>query len=525
MRSALKAVVAALLVLASTASGAAAAPARIAFSSGGDLFTIAADGSARTQLTHFGPRRSSGQPSWSPDGARIAFLSERGENGSPRVWTMRSDGGDARPLTSARKATLELDSEWSPDGTRIAFARATFGRESLRTSIVVANADGSGEQTLVTERLRRLGFLHTPAWSPDGARLVFTRTVLDDDAYFRQSLQEVAADGSGRRLLARDGGDASFSPDASRIAFTSIRDRNGHHCGSDECSYNGEIYTMAADGTDQRRLTTSRADDAEPAWSPDGGRIAFSSERNYPRGDGRELYSIAPDGSCLTWLTNGAHTSESPAWEPGAGLSSDPGACGAVARDPLLDLDVRAATGKRAYWLGPAFGQNLLLSDLYTRRRYVSLNYYDCSSFRPSECPKPVLVVSSPTCSEPPRLLSVNPRRLRGVRGALVVTGASPIVYTGTTKVSMYGLGRAGSAALAALRPVGTDVPPDRLPAPVFGDHVWLKLDPVTRSYRRLRSVAAVALRLHLRPHVVRNRLAVARALRDVHAKRARCPS
>jgi len=78
------------------------------------------------------------------------------------------------------------------------------------------------------------------------------------------------ADGSNQTRLTRDPADDSgpaWSPDGSRIAFMSYRDRND------------EIYVMDADGSNQTRLTRDLANDIGPAWSPDGSRIAFESYR------------------------------------------------------------------------------------------------------------------------------------------------------------------------------------------------------------------------------------------------------
>jgi Tol biopolymer transport system component len=82
--------------------------------------------------------------------------------------------------------------------------------------------------------------------------------------------------------------DPAWSPDGSRIAVVS--DRDGHQ----------EIYVMNADGTAQARLTAHAARDADPAWSPDGGRLAFVSDR-----DGNpELYLMTANGSAQTRVTN-----------------------------------------------------------------------------------------------------------------------------------------------------------------------------------------------------------------------------
>jgi len=85
-----------------------------------------------------------------------------------------------------------------------------------------------------------------------------------------------------------------------RIAFVSNRDENQ------------EIYVMEADGSNLRRLTQNRAQDASPAWSPDGSQIAFTSDRD----GNREIYVMKTDGSNVRRLTNYTDDDSDPAWSP-----------------------------------------------------------------------------------------------------------------------------------------------------------------------------------------------------------------
>jgi len=93
----------------------------------------------------------------------------------------------------------------------------------------------------------------------------------------------------------------AWSPDGTRIAFVSVRNGDA-----------ADVYVMNADGTGERRLTDHPAVDTDPAWSPDGARIAFSSER-----DGNaEIYAMNADGSGVTRLTTNSTPDGHPAWSP-----------------------------------------------------------------------------------------------------------------------------------------------------------------------------------------------------------------
>ena len=95
----------------------------------------------------------------------------------------------------------------------------------------------------------------------------------------------------------------AFSPDGSRIAFVSGRDAGS----------NAEIYVMNSDGSDQVNITKNPAgDNREPDWSPDGSRIAFQSNRD---GNG-EIYVMDPDGSGQTNITNDPSDDYEPSWSP-----------------------------------------------------------------------------------------------------------------------------------------------------------------------------------------------------------------
>ena len=186
--------------------------------------------------------------------AQIAFTSTR--DGNPEIYVMDADGENQVRLT--RHPEEDKMPSWSPDGKKIAFVSM---RNSGRNQIYVMDSDG--------ENIRRItegAFDLNPAWSSDGRTIAYDGREVGEE---NRKIHLIAPDGTNQRRLASDIQSwdmaASWSPDSQRIAFLSSRGIWGN-----------EIYVMDADGTNQQRLTRDGWDDRGPAWSPDGGKIAFA---------------------------------------------------------------------------------------------------------------------------------------------------------------------------------------------------------------------------------------------------------
>ncbi len=187
---------------------------------------------------------------------------------------------------------------------KIAF---TYGGGAFSSTIAVINEDGTGQTQLTTG-----GFTDgQPSWSPDGSQIVFHST-----RYGRYNILRMNADGTGRVpltdfALPYDSLHPRWSPDGTKILFITNRTGgNGIH-----------IWVMNADGTNQVQLTTSiptpsgsPSGDIEPAWSPDGSKIVFRSDRNGVANP--EIYTMNADGSNQTRLTNNTAEDKEPAWSP-----------------------------------------------------------------------------------------------------------------------------------------------------------------------------------------------------------------
>jgi len=123
-------------------------------SSNGGIYVINIDGSNQRQLTDFGI-----DPSWSPDGSRIAF-------GASNIFIMNVDGSNVQRLTNGWSDT---NPPWSPDGTRILFAGTNTGNSGR--DMFVMNADGTNPRNLTNDGTA--GGFEGGTWSPDGSQIAF----------------------------------------------------------------------------------------------------------------------------------------------------------------------------------------------------------------------------------------------------------------------------------------------------------------------------------------------------------------
>lgn len=202
------------------------------------------------------------RPVWSADGTKIVF--ERAAD----IYTMNSDGSEQINLTNS--TGRDCNATWSPDGTKIAFGSTPYEDPYCggpTQDIYVMNADGTGQAKLTDY----YGPDADPVWSPDGTKIAFTRT----QYYYscsgcegRETSRVFTMNADGSNDLQRTDGafnstDPDWSPDGARIAF----------------SRNAVIYTMDFDGTDLVRVSTDSVNDYSPAYSPDGTKIAFTSSR------------------------------------------------------------------------------------------------------------------------------------------------------------------------------------------------------------------------------------------------------
>ena len=251
---------------------------------------------------------------------KIVFTSDRHYKGLS-IWSMNPDGSSPTRLTDDKGRTEKLPSfspvydsspVWSPDGTKIAF----ISNRDYQLSLYVMNADGSNVQ-LVTDKVLELG---EPAWSPDGEKIAFSAGVRMIVGLNKASVDiyVVNVNGSGLTQLTRASGlnlSPTWSPDSKQIAFSRNRNSDGQ----------SKIWVMNADGSNQREISNSfidksgRFDGLQPAWSPDGTKILFNHYRACRNDLELGIYVMNADGSNTRLLTNDQNSCGgymSPRWSP-----------------------------------------------------------------------------------------------------------------------------------------------------------------------------------------------------------------
>jgi TolB protein len=249
-----------------------------------NIWVMDADGSNARQISDSPTGVSA--PDLSPDGTRIVYLD------GTSVMTMNADG--TNPTQVNKYPATYRQPKWSPDGTRILYAVGTVGVD--KAELYTMRPDGSD----VVKVFSQPGGAAGGSWSPDGTRLA---VVVGDNPYTTASeaaLWSVTlTDGKATKVADGSYGTA-WSPDGKRIAFSRSVQASSSVCpmGGTPCS---EIFTIAADGSDLRQVSTGDPKyQVAPVWSPDGTRLLYT----LVSGTSADIYSMRLDGTDVRNLTN-----------------------------------------------------------------------------------------------------------------------------------------------------------------------------------------------------------------------------
>ncbi len=217
------------------------------------------------------------QPSWSPNGFRIAYWG-RSPSGQRVIWTVPAGGGEAVRVTAGE--SVDWNPVWSPDGHYLYFASDRSGITNLwRVPIDERSGHALGDPEPVTASGQASMLF---SLSGDGRRIVYT----SDET--RTVLEKVAFDPTSGIA-----GPAVPITEISGMIPTLDASRDGRGLVYKTSMPQEDLFIVHPDGTGLRRLTRDEHRDRQPRWSPDGTRIAFYS----PRGGKYEIWIIDADGS------------------------------------------------------------------------------------------------------------------------------------------------------------------------------------------------------------------------------------
>jgi TolB protein len=260
-----------------------------------DIVAMRTDGSHRRVLVGSPTGAISVFSDWSADGRRLLFDRQR-TDGNIDIF-LRRPGGKIVRLTDADSD--DVHASWSPSGNGMVFESNRSGRAQLFRM----RSDGT--------HVRRLthipGEALEPAYSPSGRWIAFVSGAIGKTALF-----VIHPDGTGLRKLTErslNAGHPSWSPDGRRIVFNSHFEKP-----------NGRIFVIRPNGKHLRQLTKAPrgAEDFEPAYSPNGKLIAFSSfGRHDPKDTDADIWVMRADGTHLRNLTPRSHGFEiGVTWRP-----------------------------------------------------------------------------------------------------------------------------------------------------------------------------------------------------------------
>jgi Tol biopolymer transport system component len=292
-----------------------------------EIFTMNADGTGLTQLTSNAANDGNAAWAPIPNEDKIVFHSRRETATNPdpdgsgpqlpdfEIYVMDGDEPENTTTNVAVQLTnntaRDTNPTWSPDGARIAFTsdRGLGGNEDIYVmNAVDTNGDSNGEN--LVRLTKHAADDDNPDWSPNGTRIAFDSYRADEMAA-EIFVMKPRPEGKRNRpvnLTRTNSGDdiePSWSPEGTEIAFA--RSRASLFSDSEVGSLVYEIYTMRADGTNQFPQTENEEDSNAPVWSPDGSKIAFMRSVGGAGSNDFDIFVMSSGGSIPDNITDGTN--------------------------------------------------------------------------------------------------------------------------------------------------------------------------------------------------------------------------
>jgi Tol biopolymer transport system component len=215
-----------------------------------DIYSMEVDGANQINLTASAVHQEQ-MPVWSPDGNKLLFSSRASWDGASSIYVMNADGSQKTKLATKARVTSQ---PWSPDSSKIVYDTYDTG-----VSFHIIGADSLNDMAISTGNI----FHSMLVWSPDGSRLASNCTVGSIGA-----ICVLKSDGSEAPFLYEHRGqNPLWSPDGSKLL-------------SIDGEYTTELLVMNVDGSNEKLLASAPFDTylGDAVWSPDSRKIAFTSE-------------------------------------------------------------------------------------------------------------------------------------------------------------------------------------------------------------------------------------------------------